>query len=67
MDFLRDGVPLEGCSGEDLSRAKALRLRVKVCRERLKVRQVRASCRIAFRKIFRVMSPLLDEDDIFHS
>lgn len=67
VDLLREGVPVEACSGEDLLRGKALRPRVKVCRERLKVRQGTASCRIAFRKIFRVVSPLLDEDDIFHS
>lgn len=59
VDFLREGVPLEGCSGEDLLRGKALRLGLKACQERLKVQQGRASCRIAFRKIFPGSVPTL--------
>lgn len=48
-DFLREGVPLAGCGGENLWRGKALRLRLKAHRERAKVQQGRASCRRAFR------------------
>lgn len=57
MHFLREGVPPEGCSGEDLLRGKALRLRRKACRERLKVQQGKALWRVAFRKICWMVSP----------
>lgn len=37
VDFLRDRVPPNGCSGEDLLRRKAVRLRLKMCQERLRM------------------------------
>ena len=40
-DFLREGVPPEGCSGEDLLRGKALRLRLKMFQGRWTVWQGR--------------------------